>query len=308
VLAANCQVDSGCTLTINGGCRIYGHPGVFLKVFGTLNIIGQQDSVHHVYFRGDRLEHFYDDVPGKWGGIVFYRGSTANSIDYCVMNEGTQAIVAGIPGNANYAATDYGNAANVPDVTVTHSTIKNFYSNAILAINAKLTFQNCLIFNTGSSAISLGLGGTYAFNGCTVANYGSTTTTHQDPVLSFSNYLVANNVVYTNDLNLAVYNSIIHGNLTSGNEIARDSVTKTGSAFNYVFKNCLLATYQAAPAANFFSCILNQDPQFKNPAGNKFTLLPASPCIGKAATNAPFDDITGYSRGSTPDIGAYQHH
>jgi len=57
----------------------------------------------------------------------------------------------------------------------------------------------------------------------------------------------------------------------------------------------------------FIECLHNEDPLFTDKSKLDFTLLPASPAIGKGRPNIGVnEDILGNSRGNPPDIGAYQ--
>jgi len=55
-------VDSGVTLNILSGTKIYFHKDSRLYVLGTLLANGNKGEP--IIFRNDRLEHWYDDVPG----------------------------------------------------------------------------------------------------------------------------------------------------------------------------------------------------------------------------------------------------
>ena len=64
------QDDSGLVLNIPAGAQIHVHANSALYVYkSTLNIMGAEGN--EVVFQGDRLEQYYQDLPGQWHGIVF---------------------------------------------------------------------------------------------------------------------------------------------------------------------------------------------------------------------------------------------
>ena len=88
-------VDPDCQLTINEGTNVYlhknsgiivGNPfsdqsGGTIKVNGTLG--------NEVTFRGDRLDSWYDSIPGQWDRIWLYPGSINNEFNYVNFQNGT---------------------------------------------------------------------------------------------------------------------------------------------------------------------------------------------------------------------------
>ena len=100
-------VDPDCQLTINEGTNVYlhknsgiivGNPfsdqsGGTIKVNGTLG--------NEVTFRGDRLDSWYDSIPGQWDRIWLYPGSINNEFNYVNFQNGTIAIHADTIGNNN---------------------------------------------------------------------------------------------------------------------------------------------------------------------------------------------------------------
>ena len=79
-------IDNNVTLTIDPGCRIYNHPHSLIGVKGKLFVNGTATDT--VFFRGDRLEQYFKDLPGQWGGIIILPGSTGSNIEYTTLQDG----------------------------------------------------------------------------------------------------------------------------------------------------------------------------------------------------------------------------
>ncbi len=94
VIQGGLQVDTGATLTIPAGCRIYFHADAPLLVDGSLRVNGLPSDSARVWFQGDRLDEPYRDYPGSWPGIFFRGTSTGNQLQSAVIRNAYQAIVA----------------------------------------------------------------------------------------------------------------------------------------------------------------------------------------------------------------------
>src|SRR5437868_8772680 len=73
VILGSLVVDSGSSLTINKGCRIYIHADAPLLINGSLSILGTDSS--RVIMTGDRLDDPYAGFPASYPGIFFSRSS-----------------------------------------------------------------------------------------------------------------------------------------------------------------------------------------------------------------------------------------
>ncbi|MBU1720860.1 MAG: hypothetical protein KKA07_17470, partial [Bacteroidetes bacterium] len=107
-------VDSGTVLTMNPGTRVYMHNESVLWVYsdGSLKINGTNDD--QVIIQGDRLEHYYDDVPGQWGRIWLSAGSKDNVIDHAHIKNGTIGLLVDTLG-----------ASASPTLTIRNSIVEN---------------------------------------------------------------------------------------------------------------------------------------------------------------------------------------
>ena len=325
-------VLQGVTLRIPKGARIYLHAGAYLQVDGTL-LVGQDfdpgfratDTVkannpNIVRFQGDRLEPFYNEVPGQWGGIVFTKTSRGNRIRYAEIKNATFGALLL---NPDYSANPR------PDLTLDNTTIRNIsganlsFANAtassgggIISYSGDVTATNCLFTNCGEYAV-LGVGGgEYNFNFCTFANY-TPSFRRETSSLTFTNEQVA--VPNTKrPLTLRLYNSILWSSFE--NELFVKNYTDA----NYVvdIKNTLLRTreYATTPAVagNTNVNLVNVDPLFNSTALTSsrpdYRLKPASPATAPRRTQATSPalspvarDLQNLPRNPQPSLGAYEH-
>ena len=76
VIVKNAMVDSGVTLTIQPGCKIYMNQDARFFVWG--NIIAEGTKQDSIIFQGNRLDRAYfgyEGYPGEWGGFYFFPSS-----------------------------------------------------------------------------------------------------------------------------------------------------------------------------------------------------------------------------------------
>ena len=307
VIIGSVLVDTLCQLTISAGTDIYMHGGSAFYVLGSLKVYGVKDNP--VTFQGDRLEDFYQDLPGQWEGIYYLRGSTNNVLDYAVIKNGIEGITLGFSTNPDLGSF----LSNQPVVTINNTIISDIQNNGITSLNSKIKATNTLIYNIGGSNAALFMGGDYTFRHCTLAGYGSSNLTHQAPVLGVFDYYAFNTeIVVQNDLSNARFeNCIIYGTIAEGDEVVADTLD-TVTVFNMSFDHCVLRTTLTPALLNATDCFLNQEPVFANTGERNYCPTTGSPAIN-AGIETPADpvtiDIRGHIRpfGATlPDIGAYE--
>ncbi|WP_310394789.1 hypothetical protein [Hymenobacter sp.] len=327
----------GVTLTIPKGARVYAHAGAFLQVDGTL-LVGQDfvpgtgitdtvkaSNANIVRFQGDRLEPFYADVPGQWGGIVFTSSSRGNRIRYAEIKNAVFGALLFNPDNVTPRT----------DLALENTVIRNIsgsnpsFANAnastgagILSYSGEVTATNCLFTNCGEYAVRGVGGGTYDFNFCTVANY-TPSFRRETPSLEFTNAFETRAGVVKRPTSVSIRNSIVWGSYED--ELFLENNADPNYAFNVV--NTLLRTkeYEAgtnAPgkpglAAPALANLVNADPQFKRTplsflgGALDYSLLPASPVVTPKrprAGAAPAADILNLPRrnANAPSLGAFE--
>lgn len=297
VIIGGLQVDTNATLTIEKGCRIYLHADAPLFVDGTLKVNGEKYDSTHVYFSGDRLDYPYKDYPAGWPGIYFRGTSKNNILNYAVIRNAYQGVVAEHPSvNAS------------PKLMLNQCIIDNMYDAGILGVQSSVQAVNCLVSNCGKN-IQLVLGGRYQFNHCTVATYSSTYLSHKEPVLLVNNYVKNDNNILTDSLSAAFRNCIFWGDSIVDDEVV--SSKQGNTLFSLTFQNCLWRV-KTLPANADTSHIINKlDPVFDSTNAQKhyfnFTLKNNSPAVDKGINTGVTVDLNGLPRPvRLPDIGAYE--
>ncbi len=294
-------VDSGCTLTMQPGTKVYIHNNGVLWVYkaASLQILGSPTSP--VTIQGDRLEPMYSTEPGQWGEILLSAGSINNYIDWAVIKNGTTGI----------EADTVGSSPN-PTLTLSHTIIKSMSQVGLLGQGSYIVGDDDLVADCQYYCVDLSFGGNYSFAQCTFANYWSYGQ-RQTPTLLVNNwYQDIKGNYQSRPLTKAFFgNCIIYGSLSE--ELQLDSSHGNLQPFKYYFEICEVATKQAVINPYHFSSgmIVNQDPLFANPGTDDYNIPKTSPAVGAGNDTVGFDpkyvtDLNGSTRLSSPyDLGAY---
>ncbi len=296
VVLGGIQIDSGVSLTIQNGCKVYFHANAPMLVNGTLLANGLDSS--RVLFTGDRLDVPYNSFPGSWPGIYFGNSSKDNVLGFAEIQNADQTIVVtGLPADAN------------PKLSLNDCIINNAYTSGLSVIQSSVSAQNCLISNCGNNII-LQYGGSYSFINCTVASYSNIYLSHNNPVLEISNSFDSV-ATLTADMSANFTNCIFWGSTGSvTNEVVSSN---TGSnLFNIQFNHGLWRV-QNIPAGVSSNNMNITDPLFDSlnnvaPYYN-FHLQTGSPAIGTGIYTGIPIDLDGNSRvsASGTDLGCYEH-
>lgn len=298
VILGGLQVDTNVTLTIEKGTRIYMHADAPFIVDGTLQVSGEYYDSTRVVFAGDRLDYPYRDYPAAWPGIYFRGSSVDNQLQYAIVKNAYQGIVAEKPaGNSN------------TKITLRECIIDNCYDAGILGVNTSISAVNTLVSNCGKN-IQLVYGGEYDFNHCTSVAYSSSFLQHKEPVLVVTDFIKQGNNQFTDDLQAEFRNCIFWAdNSLVENEVLTQ---KQGSAiFNVTFENCLWKAKANPANATITNVISNQDPSFESIDTQKrlynFRLKESSPALNKGITTGVSIDLDGNARPvGIPDLGCYE--
>ncbi|MEI7723571.1 MAG: hypothetical protein WCK09_00635 [Bacteroidota bacterium] len=294
VIYESLRVDTNSSLTIMPGTRVYFHKDAYLAVsyLSTLKIAGTLD--HPVRIQGDRMDPFYKDLPGQWGGIYLEKGSKDHDLNYSIIKNGSFGL-----------SVDSMGSATAPMLNINNSIIQNMSSVGIYAYGTSITAINCVIGDCGGNCLALNYGGTYDFRQLTVGNYWSAAVRHAASVyMSNYSYDTLGTKIF-NPLTKAYFgNAIIYG--SNDEEIELDSVPAI--MFEYSFDHAILKTkVKTTDPLRFINCMVNKDPKFVEVAKLDYRIDSISPAI-KAGRDLliPFD-INGVDRGSTPAMGAYEY-
>ncbi|MFO8235276.1 MAG: choice-of-anchor Q domain-containing protein [Bacteroidales bacterium] len=289
-------VDTGHTLQIEEGSKVYFHSNSGLYVAGTLIADGSYENP--IIFQGDRLESYYENIPGQWTGIFMMPGSKDNYLNHVEIKNAIHGISVDMPVSTT-----------TPTLTLSNSKIEHISSVGLQARGSWVHANNCLISDCGDYAVALTLGGSYEFYHTTIANYWNTTPRSSPSVLLNNYYIDKNNQLHGRPLEKAIFaNSIIYGNQPS--EIGFDF--EEDVEYNYIFDHSLIKIHADTSSDNFQSVIKNEDPEFVAPYDYNFQIDSLSPAInaGDPVTGGEYPyDLNNNSRieDEAPDIGAFEY-
>ncbi|SHI40588.1 hypothetical protein SAMN02745146_0784 [Hymenobacter daecheongensis DSM 21074] len=312
-------VRPGCTLTMQAGTRVYAHAGGAIIIKGTLRVnpdfqpTGElkADDRNIVRFAADRLEPFYDEVPGQWAGIQFDSTSRNNVVRFAEIKNASFGLLVYNPGNQQPR----------PSVRLENTVIKNisgatlsfanggqaFEGAGIFSFSGDFALTNCLLTNCGEYAIRAIGGGRYDLNFCTIANY-TPQFRRETSSLAFTSKAVRPRLANPVQTNISIQNSIVWGSLED--ELVFEN---SGTAYPIFVQNSILRTkaYRATQAVN--DNLINVNPKFKrapdNGFANKFdySLDTLSPASNRPARGSRLDfDLRNTPRAPAPDLGAYE--
>ncbi|MEM7105612.1 MAG: choice-of-anchor Q domain-containing protein [Bacteroidota bacterium] len=259
-----------------------------LKSNGTLN--------EPVVIRTDRIEPEFIDVPGQWGSIWLFEGSTGNEISYTTIRNSIVGI------RVDSSAT----------LDIDNSIIGQCSASGLAGRHATINGYNLLIFDTGSYNVQMEFGGDYNYRHCTFINLSANPfISHQDPVFRVSNYWVfeddTGQFLEENDANVIAENCIIYGNRPE--EIILDNPDMVSASINYTFNHCLVRV-DTLDTSSFINPIINEDPIFVDPDELDYRLdTIISPAINAGDPNLMMPvmlDLDGNTRVDAPDIGCYE--
>lgn len=312
VIYGYAAVGTNQTLTIEAGARIYFHnnSGLIIDRDASLRVNGTLEE--KVVFEGDRLEHFFSNVPGQWGTIWMRAGSRENEINHAIIKNGIAGIL-----------VDSDDSENTRTLTLRNTEIYNHSNFGVLAREANIYGENLVIGSAGEFSLACTQGGDYEFIHSTFANYWNNSFRSLPSVLINNFFTYTNDsgdtIIETRDLRSAFFrNCIITGNQNI--EFIADNAGN--SLFNFSVSNCLIQfndindQYANIPELDFNNILfyqnilLNGNAHFRNPQQNDFIIGNESDVINLGNINfaqqVPFD-ILGISRTQNPDLGAYQH-
>jgi hypothetical protein len=295
VIQGSLQIDTGATLTIPAGCRVYFHADAPLLVDGSLQVNGTDSN--RVLFTGDRLDAPYNGYPGSWPGIYFRGASSNDLLQYAMVENADEAVVVSAPPSGT-----------TPKVVLQQCIVNNSYDAGILGLDGSIQAVNCLISNCGQDVV-LG-GGYYNFIQCTAAAYSNIYIVHSEPVLAVSDEVGDGAATYTGAVQANFVNCIFWGNY--GNVPDEVIVSQqTTNSFVVGFSNCLWKVQDLPAGVTTANMIANQDPLFDsvNTAANHydFHLQANSPAIGAGTATGVMIDLDGKARPAVaPDLGCYQ--
>ncbi len=290
-------VDSYGKLIIDPGTRVYFHDksGLLAYSDAVLKVEGTLDNP--VYFRGDRLEAEYSDLPGQWDRIWLMESQPGE--DHEIRNAIIENGFIGIQAESFLHVT-------TNKLILENVTIRNMNGMGIFSRIYNILGGNTVVANCGGYCMAFTGGGNYNFIQTTLANYWQYGI-RKTPALFLNNFLldsVENPIPISMHFDMG--NSIVYG--YNDDEFETEMVE--GADSSYFFDHALLKTTRNVGNATLFkSVIINEDPLFFNTEANDYRLDTLSPAIDKGSETISSqipNDILGNPRGILPDLGAYE--
>jgi len=305
VIIGNLIIENGATLEILDGVKIYLHYNSNIIVGEFWESINNKSSIkingnyyNSIQITSDRLDEYYNELPGQWGKIWLTSNSDNNEITNTLIKNGQIGI---------HIDTISQNIS--PKLKIENCVITNHSYYGILSYSSKIEAINCFIFNNLINNVFLFAGGDYNFIHCNLLS------NNQYPSLRMSNFYedIFGNEQIRPMINANFINTVVHGNLE--NEIFIEK-TEFGD-FNYLFKNSLVKvdpnTVDTSNYEVFSNVIFNQNPRILNLQNIEydFQIDSISPLINSGDNQISIlypNDIFGNNRinDKAPDIGAIE--
>jgi len=288
------RIDTGASLTILPGTKVYLHQKAHLAVSHEASLLINGQWVHPVRIQSDRLDPYYRDLPGQWDAIYLERGSKNNSLSNAVIKNGNYGLI-----------IDSLVAGSNPKLTMDGTIIQNMVYDGIYAYSTSIAATNCIIGNCGGAALRVEKGGSYDFRQLTVGNFWAAAVRSTESVV-LSNYTYdSTGTKIPSDLVKAYFgNTIIYGAQTD--ELRLDSVTTAG--FSYMFDHAILKTaLKVSSTVHYIECQVNKDPLFLDVQKYDYEIDSTSPAINSGVPMGVINDIRGIIRPATPALGAYEY-
>lgn len=326
VIYGYAAVPAGKTLTVDPGARVHFHAdsGLIVKQGGKLVINGGLSTTdameNEVIFEGDRLEPDFADIPGQWGAIILM-SDQENTINHLTLKNAGVGILAQAQQDGVF-----------PKLTINNSQIYNCANFGILAVGATISGENFVANNAGTAAVAFTRGGTYNFKYSTFSNYFNSY--NQVPLLLNDYQQISETAINVQNLTANFHNCIMYG--SSNVSVSMEKIDGGGTTYNINYRNSLLKLIDFGNQLNsnplypgtaneqdtlnmveYTGCKIaanttENKPNFKDGANNKIQLITDTEGVGPEGTADPdvftlfSTDITGTTRSSTPDMGAYQ--
>ena len=213
-------VDSGVTLRMSEGTRLYFHDKAFVRIRGTLLAEGSVERP--VVFRGDRLDNLfsylpYDRLDNQWGGIIIASSSYGNRLNFVDIHSGGWGI-----------RCDSADASQVK-LTIENSVIHNVAGDAVSAVGSRLWVGNSELTNAGGHCLKV-CGGDVQVVYSTLANFYPWAM--RGAALSLGNEQCA--------LTRADFRSCLITGYSSNELMLWPTSEPDSLTFNYRFDHCLL--------------------------------------------------------------------
>ena len=308
-------VPSEKTVRFEAGARIHFHDnsGLIAAESSSVHVLGEQSAdaemqEGEVIFEGDRLEPFFENIPGQWGAIWLTAGSTNHIFRHATIKNASVGIL-----------MDYNDETENPTLVLEQTQIHNSSAVGLWAKTGHVRAVNSIFGNAGNASFFGNIGGSYEFTHCTFANYWNRSF-RSTPAVILNDYVpISETEDFVMPLEKAVFaNCIIDGNQTvefgveqKGDQELSFSLDHTALRFSpadeTIYEN---PNYDFSSSTLYPKLILNKQTAFHQPSTNDFRISQESEVIGLGknthAASVPVD-LNGVDRTNLPDLGAFQH-
>ena len=293
-------INSYGTLKIEKGTQIHCHQGGGILSWSDGQLIIDGTAEEPVVVQGDRLEAYYNDIPGQWEQILMMDGRAGadHRISHAIIRNGT----IGINCQSVLKATECA-------LRIDNTIVENQSSYGLFSILYAVEAKNFVIANCGYANF-WAFGGDYRFVHGTIANYWNANEHNKNEnAISVTNYAIGgNNEPVYYPFRMEMDNCIVYGK-------QKDEFKATfgpDADSLYTFDHCLIKSEKYnGTMPGFNHCLFNLEPCFANAMKPDCHLDSiASPAIGTGnplfGNEVPYD-LDGISRIGAPDMGAYQY-
>lgn len=296
-------LDTACTLTIEEGTQVHLHESSALITLkdSKLDVRGQPGN--EVVFQGDRLETWYEELPGQWGFIQLIENDES-SINWAIIKNGNVGLVVD------------GTTSPGTDCLILENTIIHDMSavGLLTRLEAEMTAENCLFYDGGQYTAGITSGGQCNFTHCTFGNYWDFGV-RQTPCFVLNNWIELPSSINQYDMDHYFYNCIFYG--SNANEFTID--TLSGTTNDFLFESCIIRSDETSVSdpSHFSNVILNPGTVFWDGESRdvfidgdnrNYRPYPGSPGrdTGNSAFSLPKDIENSDRWDGLPDIGAYE--
>ena len=308
-------VPSEKTVRFEAGARIHFHDnsGLIAAESSSVHVLGEQSAdaemqEGEVIFEGDRLEPFFENIPGQWGAIWLTAGSTNHIFRHATIKNASVGIL-----------MDYNDETENPTLVLEQTQIHNSSAVGLWAKTGHVRAVNSIFGNAGNASFFGNIGGSYEFTHCTFANYWNRSF-RSTPAVIFNDYVpISETEDFVMPIEKAVFaNCIIDGNQTvefgveqKGDQELSFSLDHTALRFSPADETIYENPYYDFSSSTLYpKLILNKQTAFHQPSTNDFRISQESEVIGLGksthAASVPVD-LNGVDRTNLPDLGAFQH-
>ena len=308
-------VPSEKTVRFEAGARIHFHDnsGLIAAELSSVHVLGEQSAdaemqEGEVIFEGDRLEPFFENIPGQWGAIWLTAGSTNHIFRHATIKNASVGIL-----------MDYNDETENPTLVLEQTQIHNSSAVGLWAKTGHVRAVNSIFGNAGNASFFGNIGGSYEFTHCTFANYWNRSF-RSTPAVILNDYVpISETEDFVMPLEKAVFaNCIIDGNQTvefgveqKGDQELSFSLDHTALRFSPADETTYENPYYDFSSSSLYpKLILNKQTAFHQPSTNDFRISQESEVIGLGksthAASVPVD-LNGVDRTNLPDLGAFQH-